>query len=90
MNGISRTVINDVFRQIKAGKVTINMSEEFFRDANKHISSMKPLFQRTNDLLEEQKDIAYSPSIHDDWQQYVIRMVHQHLIFLNCQTRTLP
>ena len=61
MKGISGTVINEVFRQIKAGKVTINTSAEFCRTANKHVPSMKPLFQRTIDILEEQNDIAYSP-----------------------------
>ena len=65
MNGISRTVINDVFRQIKSGKVAINTSAEFCRAANKHVPSMKSLFQRTNDILEEQNDIPYSPSIHN-------------------------
>ena len=90
MNGISRTVINDVFRQIKSGKVAINTSAEFCRAANKHVPSMKSLFQRTNDILEEQNDIPYSPSIHNYWQKYVIRMVQLHLIFLNCQKRTLP
>ena len=44
MNGISRTAINDVVRQIKAGNVTINISAEFCRVANKHIPLMKPLF----------------------------------------------
>ena len=78
-----------MFRQIKAGKVTINLFTEFCRAANNHVPSMKPLFQRTNDILQDQNDIDYQPSIHDDWQKDVIRMVHQHLIFLNCQTRAL-
>ena len=43
-------VINVVFRQIKAGKVTINTSTEFCRAANNHVPSMKPLFQGTNDV----------------------------------------
>ena len=55
MDGISDTVVNEAFRQIKAGKVTINTSTEFCRAANKHVSSMKPLFQKTIDILEEQK-----------------------------------
>ena len=61
MDGISDTVTNEVFKQIKAVKVTINTSVEFCRAANKHVPSMKPLFQRTIDILEEQNDIAYSP-----------------------------
>ena len=52
-----------VFRQINAGKVTINTSVEFFRGVNKYVSSIKPLFQRTNDILEEQNDIDHSSSI---------------------------
>ena len=66
MDAISGTVINEVVRQIKAGKVTINRSTEFCRAANKHVLSIKSLFQRTIDILEEQNDIAYSPSIHND------------------------
>ena len=66
MGAVSATVINEVFRQIKASKVTINTSTELFRAANKHVPSMKPLFQRPIDVLEEQNDIAYSPSIHND------------------------
>ena len=66
MNGISHMVINDVFRQIKVGKVTNNTNVEFCRAANKHVPSMKPLFQRANEILEEQNDVAYSPSIHND------------------------
>ena len=65
MDGISGTVINEVFRQIKAGKVTINTSAEFCRAANKYVPLMKSLFQRTNDILDEQNDIDYS-SIHND------------------------
>ena len=87
MDRIRRTVINEVFRQIKVGKVTNNTSAEFCRAANKHVPSIKPLFQRTIDILEEQNNFAYSPSIHNDSQEDVIRMVHQHVIFLNCQTR---
>ena len=45
MDGISRTVINEVFRQIKVGKVTNNTSAEFCWAANKHVPSIKPLFQ---------------------------------------------
>ena len=82
LSHISGTVINEEFRQIKADKVTINTSTEFCRDANKHVPSMKPLFPRTIDILEEKNDIAYSSSIHNDWQKDVIRMMHQHLIFL--------
>ena len=66
MDGISHTVINDVFRQIKAGKVTINTSAEFCRALYKHVPSMKSLFQRTNEILEEQNNVAYSPSINND------------------------
>ena len=66
MDGLSGTVIDDVFRQIKAGKVNINIFAAFFRTANKHCSSMKPPFQRTNDMLEEQNNIDYLPSIHND------------------------
>ena len=66
-----------------------NLAQDLFSHfANKHVPSMKPLFQRTIDILEEQNDIAYLPSIHNE-QKNVIRMVLQHLIFLNCQTRTL-
>ena len=65
-DGISGTVINEVFRKIKVGKFTINTCAEFCRAANKHVTSMKPLFQQTIDILEQQKDIAYSPSIHND------------------------
>ena len=66
MDGISGTVINEEFRQIKADKVTINTSTEFCRAANKYVPSMKPLFPRTIDILEEKNDIAYSSSIHND------------------------
>ena len=59
MGAISATVINEVFRQIKAGKVTINTSTEFCRAANNQVPSMKPLFQRTNDILQDQNDIDY-------------------------------
>ena len=52
MDGISGTVINEVFRQIKAVKVTINTSAEFYRATNKYVPSMKSLFQRTIDILE--------------------------------------
>ena len=90
MDGISGTVINEAFRQIKAGKVTINTSTQFCRAANKHVSSMKPLFQRTNDILEEQNDIAYSRSIHNYWQKAVIRMMHQHLIFFELSNEEAP
>ena len=45
MDGICGKVINEVFRQIKAGKVTINISVEFCRAGSKHFPSMKPLFQ---------------------------------------------
>ena len=48
------------------GKVTINISAEFCRAASKHVTSVKPLFQQTNDILEEQNDIYYSASIHND------------------------
>ena len=85
MDGICGTIINEVFRQIKAGKVTVNTSAEFCRAANKYVPLMKPLFQRINDILKEQNDTDYLPSIQKD----VIRMVDPHLIFLNCQTRTL-
>ena len=81
MDGISGTVINEVFRQVKARKVTINTSAEFCRAANKYVPLMKPLLPQTNDILEEQNDIDYSPSIHNDSQKDMIRMVHQHLIF---------
>ena len=57
---------HDVFRQIKAGKVTINTSAEFCRAVYKHVPSMKPLFQRTNEILEEQNNVPYSPSINND------------------------
>ena len=66
MDGISVMVINEVFRQIKNGKITNNTFAEFCRAANKHVPLMKPLFRRTIDILEEQNDIAYSPSIHND------------------------
>ena len=66
MNGISGMVINEVFRQIKVGKVTNNTSVEFCRAANKHVPLLKPLFQRTIDILEEKNDIACSSSIHND------------------------
>ena len=36
---------------------------------------MKPLFQQTNAILEEQNDIDYSPFIHNDRQKDVIGMV---------------
>ena len=52
MDGISSTVRNEVFRQIKAVKVTINTSTEFCRAADKYVPSMKSLFQRTIDMLE--------------------------------------
>ena len=52
MDVISGTVINEVFRQIKAVKVTINTSAEFYRATNKYVPSMKSLFQRTIDILE--------------------------------------
>ena len=68
----------------------INISAEFFRVANKHVSSMKPPLKWANDILEEQNYIDYSPSIHSNWQKDFTKMLHQHLIFLNCQTRTLP
>ena len=90
MDGISGTVINEIFRQVKAGKVTINTSSEFCRAANKHVPSMKPMFQWTNVILEEQNDIAYSPSIHNDWQKDVIRMMHQNLIFLELSNEYTP
>ena len=48
-----------MFRQIKAGKVTINTSTEYCRAANNHVPSMKPLFHRTNDILQDQNDIDY-------------------------------
>ena len=67
----------------------INISAECFRIVNKHVPSMKPPLQWTKDILEEQNDIDYSPSIHSDWQKDFTKMLHQHLIFLNCQTRTL-
>ena len=86
MDGISGTVINEVFRQIKVGKVTNNTSEKFCWAA---VPSITLLFQWTIDILEEKNDIAFSPPIHNDWQKDVIRMVHQHLIFLNCPTRKL-
>ena len=63
MDGISRTVINEVFRQIKAGNFTINTSVEFCRAANKYVLLMKPLFRQTSDILDEQNNIDYSPSI---------------------------
>ena len=66
MDGTSGTVIKGVFRQIKAGKVTINTSAGFCRAANRHVPSMKLLFQRISVMLEEQNDIAYLPSIHYD------------------------
>ena len=54
----SSTVINETFRQIKTGKVTTNnTSVEFCRAANELVQSMKPLFQQTNDVLEEQNDV---------------------------------
>ena len=34
---------------------------------------MKPLFQRTSDILGEQNDIAYSPTTHNDWQKDIKR-----------------
>ena len=68
----------------------INISAEFFRVANKHVSSLKPPLKWTNDILEEQNNIDYSPSIHSNCQKDFTKMLHQHLIFLNCQTRTLP
>ena len=45
--------------QIKAGKVTINLFTEFSRAANNHVPSMKPLFQRANDILQDENDIDY-------------------------------
>ena len=66
MDGLNVTVINQVFRQTKAGKVIINIYAEFFRVPNKHFPSMKSLHQLTNDMLEPQNDIDYSPSIHSD------------------------
>ena len=66
MDGISGTVINEVFRQIKAGKVTINTFADFCRAANKHVISVEQLFQGTIDIFEEQNIIAYSPSISND------------------------
>lgn len=77
----SSTVINETFRQIKTGKVTNNTSVEFCRAANELVQSMKPLFQQTNAILEEQNDIDYSPFIDNDRQKDVTGMVHQHLIF---------
>lgn len=62
----SGTVINETFRQIKTGKVTNNTSVEFCRAANELVQSMKPLFQQTNAILEEQNDIDYLPSIPND------------------------
>ena len=59
LDGISGTVINEMFRQIKADKVTINTSTEYCRAANNYVPSMKPLFQRTNDILQDQNDIDY-------------------------------
>ena len=47
----------EVVRQIKTGKVTNNTSVEFCRAANELVQSMKPLFQQTNDVLEEQNDV---------------------------------
>ena len=52
MDGISVMVINEVFRQIKNGKITNNTFAEFCRAANKHVPLMKPLFRRTIDILE--------------------------------------
>ena len=75
MDETSGTVINEVFRQIK---VTINTFAEFCRAANICVPSMKPLFQRTSVILEEQNDIAYSPFIHYDLEKDVITMVPQH------------
>ena len=57
LDGISGTLINEVFRQIKAGKTTINTCTEFCRAANSHVPSMKPLFQRTNDIYCRTKTI---------------------------------
>ena len=66
MDGIGGTVINEVFRQIKVGKITNNTSAKFCRAANKHVPLIKPLFQQTIDILEEQNDIACSSSIYND------------------------
>ena len=41
MDGISDTVMNEVFRLIKVGKVTNKTSAEFCRAANKHVLLMK-------------------------------------------------
>ena len=63
MDGISGTVINEVFRQIKAGEFTINTSTEFCRADNKYVPSMKPLFQRTIGGTKQ----CYLLAIHPWW-----------------------
>ena len=60
---IGGTVKNVAFRKIKTSKSTTNTSAEFCRAANKHVPSVKPLFQQTNNILEEQNNINYLPSI---------------------------
>ena len=51
--------MNEVFRQIEAGKVIINTSTEFCRAANNYVLLIKPLFQQTNGILQDQNDIDY-------------------------------
>ena len=63
--------------------IDINTFAEFCRVANRHVPSRKPLFKRTNVILKEKNDSAYSPSIHYDREKDMITMVLQHLTFLN-------
>ena len=49
-------------------------------------SSIKSLFQRINNILEEQNDIDYSLSFPNDWKKCVMRKAHQQLIFRNEET----
>ena len=75
---IGGTVKNVAFRKIKTSKCTTNTSAEFCRAANKHVSSVKPLFQETNNILEEQNNINYLPSISNSliaWKVSVLSRI---------------
>ena len=51
---------------------------------------MKPLFQRIIDILEEQNDIAYSPSIHNGWKKRRDKNGAPTLVFFELSNEYTP
>ena len=63
MDGIGGTIKNVVFRHVKSERIIVNSAKEFSEAANQFCLSITTLFQRSDVILSEPKDVEEAPII---------------------------